>query len=91
MDLSYEHKKQNLKQHRRTFLRCPESLQSIIYDMMRQSYADKTESYVRIELKTFLKTGFAQIFLAAQKIWVAQKCPGPYVYVCPFKNLSGPS
>ena len=53
--------------------------------MMVESYADKIESYARIELKTFLKTGFAQIFLAAQK------CRGPYVYVCPFKNLSGPA
>ena len=59
--------------------------------MMLESYADKIESYARIELKTFLKTCFAQIFLAAQKIWVAQKCRGPYVYVCPFKNLSGPA
>ena len=57
--------------------------------MMLQSYAHKIESYARIELKTSLKTGFAQIFLAAQNIWIAQKCPGPYVYVCPFKNLSG--
>lgn len=42
---------------------------------MLESYADKIESYARIELKTFLKTGFAQIFLAAQKIWVSQKMP----------------
>ena len=40
----------------------------MIYDMMLESYADKIESYARIELKTFLKTGFDQNSLAAQTI-----------------------
>ena len=54
--------------------------------MMLESYADKIESYARIELKTFLKTGFAQIFSCCPKNLGCPKCPGPYVYVCPFKN-----
>ena len=39
----------------------------MIYDMMLESYADKIESYARIELKTFLKPALPKFLLLPKK------------------------